>query len=166
MSAQRRKRMAVGEGRRGSSAVSRRTFVRGIVAASMAAGLPTPHVFGFSTEGTSAGAAPVSRHKVLRAVLNRVIPGEGGMPAAGDLGVAAFVDEAAGASVRLRRQVGRVIGACRRESGAARSPHAIDRALRRLEHDRPADFDFFIQAVFAGYYTHPRVLTALGDPRT
>src|SRR5262249_15627795 len=141
--------------------VSRRTFVRGVVAASVAAGLPVSSALGFARNTESAFLGR-SRAVLLTAILNRVVPADDGMPAAGDLGVGAFVAEAGAANARLRRQVDRLPGAWARQNGAAGSDGAVGAALRRPERDRRRDSDLFIQAVYAGYYTHPRVVQALG----
>ena len=99
---------------------------------------------------------------VLAAVLNRLVPADGAMPAAGDAGVAGYIDQALLDAPHLRRPVIDLLDELR-GCGFARLPGPEqDERLRRLAADRPASFDVLLHAAYAGYYSNPSVLTAAG----
>jgi hypothetical protein len=101
--------------------------------------------------------------ELLTIVLNRLIPGEGPMPAAGALGIAAFIDGALAAAPHLREQITSVLTALPSvEELRAMSPEVIDDRLRQVERAQPHGFDLLLQATYTGYYRHPSVLEALG----
>ncbi|MDE0003653.1 MAG: hypothetical protein OXQ29_13260, partial [Rhodospirillaceae bacterium] len=82
------------------------------------------------------------------------------MPAAGDAGVAGYIDQALLDAPHLRRPVIDLLDElCR--CGFARLPGPEqDERLRQLAADRPASFDVLLHAAYAGYYSNPSVLTA------
>ena len=153
--------------RSGRAGISRRTFMHGMVAASAVTGIGAwrSTVSGFSGVGRTTPATELSR--VLTIVLNRLIPAEGRMPAAGDLGISDFVERAVAEGPHLAPAVLDVVGRLpayrqvRRMSG-----EEVDVALRRVERERPASFETLLQIAYAGYYSHPRVVATLGwvDP--
>ena len=142
----------------------RRKFIQGAIVASAAtsvAGWPTP-----------VAAAPVAPpvqvltagHKgLLTTVLNRLVPAEGSLPGAGDLGMAEFIDRALGVAPHLRRHIVGVLAGLPDEAALAQlSDTEAERLLRRVEEAQPEAFDILVQATYTGYYSHTQVLTVLG----
>ena len=96
-------------------------------------------------------------------LLNRLMPAEGVMPAAGDVRLAAFVERAVAVAPHLRRHVVAVLGALPDDEALAAVPDAkMDEILRRIEAEHRTAFAFLVQAAYAGYYEHPQVQAALG----
>ena len=167
-------------GRRGPDApISRRTFIEGVVAASTVAGAVA------ATAGSAAGSAPAptadagdgaqvagdaapfevltpEQGRLLTAVLDRVVPADGVMPAAGEAGIAGYVDRVLQDAPHLRRPVVGLLDELRGCGFACLPGPGQDERLRRLAADRPASFDILLHAAYAGYYSNPRVLTAAG----
>ena len=105
----------------------------------------------------------------LEAVLNSLIPPEGEMPGAGDLGIASFVDKALAAAPHLRRHILGVVDQlsidCWRdfEQGFPTLPQSDKVALlQRREREQGESFSRLVHATYAGYYSHPSVVEALG----
>ena len=167
------------EGRRQPDApISRRTFIEGVVAASTAAGAvaATARSAAGSTSTPTSDAGDGARAaadvalevltpaqgSVLAAVLNRLVPADGAMPAAGDAGVAGYIDQALLDAPHLRRPVIDLLDELR-GCGFARLPGPEqDARLRRLAADRPASFQVLLHAAYAGYYSDASVLAAAG----
>lgn len=109
---------------------------------------------------------------LLTAVLNRIVPAAGGMPGAGDLGVAVTIDRTLAAYPLLRRlfQDGFVeieIESARQSSGAKAGFTELDgdrqdAVLQAVEAVHPAFFAALIEHAYRGYYTDPRVYAAIG----
>ena len=105
---------------------------------------------------------------LLDAILNRLIPAEGAMPGAGQLGVAEHIDDAVGDSARLSRLFSDGLrsvemAAARRGGGFVElSGDAKDEALREIEAGSPAFFETLLGQTYNGYYTNPEVIGALG----
>jgi hypothetical protein len=101
--------------------------------------------------------------RVLTGVLNQFIPAGNATPPAGDLGVASFIDKAFLEAPHMRHHVLTMLAALpdadafRRLSDADR-----DALLGRIERDHSESFDIVLQAVYAGYYTHPQIEAAHG----
>ena len=104
---------------------------------------------------------------LLAAVLNRIVPGEGEMPGAGDLGIAAFVESVAAGSAAKRRLLldGLVqIELAAQERGgvfATLSETAQDDALRLVEETNSAFFPELVTQAYRGYYTDETVCSLL-----
>ena len=105
---------------------------------------------------------------LLAAVLNRLVPAVGDMPAAGDLGIAGFVEAVAAGSTAKRRQLlgGLVdIDLAASERGGSFTALAeaaqID-ALRTVEASSPEFFQELVTQTYRGYYTDEAVCGALG----
>ena len=104
---------------------------------------------------------------LLTAALNRIVPAEGDMPGAGDLGITAFVASVAAADAAKRRQF--LDGLRRIELAAAGHgasfpalPAAAQTAV--LQAVSEADLDFFRELVtqtYRGYYTSQAVFDRL-----
>jgi hypothetical protein len=149
--------------------VSRRMFIQGVIAASGAArvgALANSAVLG------KHAAAPLNvltseQSGTLTAVLNRLIPSNAGMPAAGDLGVGQFIESALAEAPHLRTPTLRLLAELPSpERLRQQSPADLDAELQRLEREHGESFDILLQATYTGYYSHPTVLDALGwtDP--
>ena len=110
-----------------------------------------------------------AERELLRLVLNRLVPAELGFPAAGDLGIGAYLEEVtadAPAARRLFVDGLRQIGmAGQRDGGdgfAALTGAEQDAALRRVERAEPAFFEALVRQTYSGYYSHAAVLRLLG----
>ena len=100
--------------------------------------------------------------RLLAAVLNRLVPADDVMPAAGDAGVAGYIDQALLDAPHLRRPVIDLLDELR-GCGFARLPGPEqDERLSRLAADRAASFDVLLHAAYTGYYSNPSVLAAAG----
>ncbi len=168
------------EGRRQPDApISRRTFIGGVVAASTAAGavaatarsaaggVPVPAADAGDAARVAGDAAALEvltpeQGRLLAAVLNRLVPADDVMPAAGDAGVAGCIDQALRDAPHLRRPVIGLLDALQGSGFARLSGPEQDARLRRLAADRPASFEVLLHAAYTGYYSNPRVLTAVG----
>ena len=145
--------------------VPRRTFIQGALAASAAtsvAGWPTP-----ADAAPAAASVPVQvltagQKSLLTTVLNRLVPADGGMPGAGDLRLAAYIDRAMGVAPHLRRHiVGVLAGLPDAAAFGQLSDEEAEELLRQVEAAQPEAFDILLQASYTGYYSHPQVLAAL-----
>ena len=107
------------------------------------------------------------RH-LLSAVLNRIVPASGDMPAAGDLGIADFVASVAAASTGKRRAL--LDGLVRIELAASErgglfatlAETAQTDALRAVQASSPEFFQELVTQTYRGYYTNETVCGALG----
>ena len=104
---------------------------------------------------------------LLIAVLNRIIPADGDLPGAGDLGLSQFVASAAAgnpASVRLftlgLRQVD--IASPKGSSFIDLSAQEQDTALKSVESSSPEFFQALVLQTYNGYYTHQQILEKIG----
>ena len=104
---------------------------------------------------------------LLTAVLNRIIPAEGDLPGAGDLGLSKFVASVAAgspASVRLfnlgLRQID--IASPKGNSFIEISAQEQDTALKSVESSSPEFFQALVHQTYNGYYTHQQILEKIG----
>lgn len=106
-----------------------------------------------------------SQRALLARVLDRLIPANDDVPAAGQLDVGASVERTLAASAGLRRTVldglMRIDIAAGPEGFAALVPLEQDATLARVEAEAPAFFAALVNHAYRGYYTHPTVLRAL-----
>lgn len=108
------------------------------------------------------------QHRLLRAALNRIIPREGDMPAAGDADVGGFIERFIQGSAGLRRlfldglRAIAIEGARAGGAFADAPPEAQDDALRRVEATAPLFFAWIVDLAYRGYYVRPDVHAALG----
>lgn len=108
-----------------------------------------------------------AQRNLLAAVLNRIVPAEGAMPAAGDLGIAAFVESVAAGSSAARRRL--LDGLTRIEltanvpgsSFGDLSPAAQDGVLQTVAAASPAFFQELVTQTYRGYYTNESVYNLL-----
>ena len=113
-------------------------------------------------------AGPVldaERRALLAAVLDRIVPPNGDVPAAGALGVGDAIERTLAASAPLRRLV--LDGLVEIDIAAgpagfdALDDGARDELLRAVEAAHPAFFAALVSHTYRGYYTHPTVLQHL-----
>ncbi len=123
-----------------------------------------------STPNQMSGQSILSdaQRAMLAAVLNRLVPAAGNMPAAGDLGIAGFVESVAAGSTGKRRTLldGLVqieLAASDRGGSFADLPEAAQTdALRSVEASGPEFFQELVTQTYRGYYTNEAVCGALG----
>ena len=100
--------------------------------------------------------------RVLAAVLNRLIPADEVMPAAGDAGVAGYIDRVLLDAPHLRRPIIDLLDELHGGSFIQLSAAEQDKRLRRLASDRAESFEILLHATYTGYYSDADVLTAAG----
>ena len=104
---------------------------------------------------------------LLGAALNRIVPAQGDMPGAGDLGITAFVESVAAGSASKRRRLmdGLVqIELAAQERGgsfATLAETAQNNALKLVEETNPAFFQELVTQAYRGYYTDETVCSLL-----
>ena len=112
------------------------------------------------------------QYTLVTAVLDRLIPSQGDMPGAGEVGTADYLDEIVAGSTQLARLF--THGLQDIEIAASRSGSGFDdlsvdqqdETLREVESDNPEFFDVLIRHTYNGYYSNPRIVQLLGlDPR-
>ncbi len=105
-----------------------------------------------------------AQRELLTAALNRIIPPEGPLPGAGDLGLVDFVEGVVDRDTRLRRlfndgiaQIG--IAAARRQGKefSRLSEAAMAATLQEVEASLPEFFEALVRQTYNGYYTSPRI---------
>lgn len=104
---------------------------------------------------------------LLAAVLNRIVPAQAEMPAAGDLGVASFVEAvAAGSSARRRTLLDGLVQI--QLSASERGGPFVDLpagaqtdALQAVQSAHPELFQELVTQTYRGYYTDETVCTLL-----
>ncbi len=114
----------------------------------------------------ASSAWPEALGAVLRAAMDAIVPAEGGMPAAGEAGVYAYLELVASRDADVRLQLRRAATALEKRaqpSGfASLSGERRARALAELETKEPAMFETLRDFVYEGYYTRPEVWKRLG----
>ena len=105
---------------------------------------------------------------LLRLMLNRIIPEEGTMPGAGDLGLAEFVEGVVGKQTSLRRlfsealtQVEILAGHRNADGFGALDGEVQDAVLKDIEASNSAFFDELVRQAYNGYYTNRQVFERL-----
>ena len=113
-----------------------------------------------------------AQYALVSAVLDRLIPPQGDMPGAGEVGTADYLDRIAAESARLARLFSGglqdiEIAAARVGAGFEElSGEQRDEVLRGVEADSPDFFDALVRHTYNGYYSSPKVVELLGlDPR-
>ena len=122
-----------------------------------------------------------AQRELLTQVLDRIVPADGGLPGAGEIGVAEFVESESGSKQGQDRQ-SRAGGnpsatrllvdglklieltAGQHGSGAFSDldGDAQDEVLRAVESDSPDFFGELVRLTYVGYYSQPRIAAALG----
>jgi hypothetical protein len=113
-----------------------------------------------------------TRRDLLAAILDTLVPADGGFPSAGEAALDHVLAIAA-ASPELEALLSR--GAAAAEAGAraagadrfaALAGDAREPVLRRVESAEPEFFEALVRHTYDGYYCHPAVLARLGvEPR-
>ena len=98
---------------------------------------------------------------LLRAAVNRIIPGNERMPPAADVEVAASIERTLSTTLRLRRLFLDGIAELAVAGFLDLEPAQQTSVLERLEAERAAFFEALVEHTYRGYYTHPEVLAAL-----
>ena len=121
----------------------------------------------------------VSRNRVftdnqkdlLSSVLNRIIPPDGKLPGAGDLGLAAFLEGVIEGKARTNRLFNEglaqieIAAVIREPSGfQALSEEGKDSTLREVEESHPEFFDELVRQTYNGYYTNPSIFQLIDYP--
>jgi len=111
-------------------------------------------------------AWPDSVGAALRAAMDVLVPAEGGMPAAGEAGVLAYLEGVATRDADVRRQLRRAASALEKRSHSSSFPslpvERRARVLAELETKEPAIFEALRDYVYEGYYTRPEIWKRLG----
>lgn len=164
-----------------ASDVSRRKFLQSVIAASAATGaavalpgaaaasIPAAAVVAtgdLAAAALAAGAFLVFTNDeaaLFSRVANRLIPPQGLMPGAGDIGLATFVDGVLADAAHLRQPILDILhlvhAADEHEVG---TDEGLDAVLARIQQAHPAAFTSMLEAVYTGYYSHQDVLQAIG----
>ena len=105
----------------------------------------------------------------MTAVINRIIPAKDDLPGAGNLGIAAYVEDAAAGTPGLTRLfndgLAQIIVAAGREAGGEfgdLSDTAKDDLLRSIETANSTFFDQLVLQTYNGYYSNPEVFALIG----
>lgn len=105
----------------------------------------------------------------MNSVLNRLIPGSGEMPGAGEVGVGEYLDSVIGSSPTLARLFGDGlaqidIASQQRYSNSFEALEDIekDSVLKQVESVMSGFFDLLVRHSYNGYYTAPQVIELLG----
>jgi hypothetical protein len=110
-----------------------------------------------------------AQRELLTRVLDRIVPAGDGLPGAGELGVAEFVESAGCSSpgqTRLLVDGLKLIEVTSGRSGSEAfgelDDDARDEVLGDVESTSPGFFDELVRLTYVGYYSQPRVAAALG----
>ena len=113
-----------------------------------------------------------NQHRLVTSVLDRLIPSQGEMPGAGEVGTADYLDGVVSDSTQFARLFSDglqdiEIAAVQLGSGFEElSDDQKDEVLRSVEADSPDFFDLLVRHTYNGYYSNPKVVELLGlDPR-
>lgn len=105
-----------------------------------------------------------AQRSLLTEVINRIIPAKSKLPGAGDLGIAAYIEDTAAKTPELTRlfndglaKIG--VAAALDSAGGfgSLSNTAKDDLLRSIETANPVFFDQLVLQTYNGYYTNPEV---------
>jgi hypothetical protein len=106
---------------------------------------------------------------LLTSVLNRIIPPEGQLPGAGDLGLVSFLEGVIEGEAQLNRLFNAglaqiEIAAGNRDSSGfqALNDDGKDAALKEVEASHPEFFGALVLQTYNGYYTNPSVFQLIG----
>jgi len=110
-----------------------------------------------------------AQRSLLSEVINRIIPTKDKLPGAGELGIAASIEEAAAATPELTRlfndglaQIGLAVGRDSAGGFEALSNTAKDDLLRSVETANPVFFEQLVLQTYNGYYTNSEVFEQIG----
>ena len=110
-----------------------------------------------------------AQRELATQVLDSLVPGRGDVPGAGAIGVAGYLDSAGGASLPLRRTLTDVLAAVETACHADYAKTFADldgdqrtAVLKQVEVSHGPLFTELLRRTYAGYYSDPAVLSALG----
>ena len=106
-----------------------------------------------------------SERRLLALVLDRLVPADGGFPAAGALGVALHVEGVVAAAPDTRRLFLYGLALIDRAGPgefSALTGAERDAVLRDVESSQPDFFRALLRHCYGGYYSHPEVIRRLG----
>lgn len=106
-----------------------------------------------------------AERELLTVVLDRLVPAGRGFPAAGALGIGAYLEQVAATTPAARRLFVEGLREIAMAGFTALTGDEQDAVLERLERDRPAFFEVLVRQTYSGYYSHPAVLALLGEDR-
>jgi hypothetical protein len=124
-------------------------------------------------DASRAGASVFTEgeRRLLRQVLDVLIPGTGTLPAAGQAGAADHVERRAEATPAQRRRLGEtlatiaILAARRHPDGfAALDSDQQESVLQSASTETSDGFDALIVHAYSGYYALPQVLAGIGAP--
>ena len=105
---------------------------------------------------------------LLTEVLNRIVPANGDLPSAGDLGIAAFIESAVSTDPSLRRlftdglaQIN-ITASQNGNDFLELSDSAKDEVLKNVESHNGPFFSTMVRQCYNGYYTNETVLASIG----
>ena len=103
------------------------------------------------------------RRELLAAVLDVLIPADAGFPPAGTIALE-HVLSAAEVSAESEALLGRALRAIAEGAADFSALGADEREglLREIERTHPDAFDALVRHTYAGYYSHPEIVTRLG----
>ena len=118
-----------------------------------------------------------AQRDLLSEVLNRIIPPKDKLPGAGNLGIAAYIEEVVSANTGLTRlfneglaKISVAAGQDAAQGFGTLSNTAKDDLLKAVESANPVFFDQLVLQTYNGYYTNQEVFDAIGyklpDPPT
>ncbi|MFB3119241.1 MAG: gluconate 2-dehydrogenase subunit 3 family protein [Stenotrophomonas maltophilia] len=106
---------------------------------------------------------------LLSSVLNRLIPPEGELPGAGDLGLVTFLEGAVQGEAHSNRLFNEgltqiaIAATIREPSGfEALNDDGKDAALKEVEASHPEFFGELVRQTYNGYYTNPSIFQLIG----
>ena len=144
-----------------SGTLSRRALLQSVIAASAAAAFAPAKAASDTVRDEPRELARTETALLARA-LDRLIPSDGVMPGAGEIGVAQFINDLVVEAPHLRRPVVDILGSVGATNSASVTDEQMDAALRRAELEHPEAFGMLVHATYTGYYSHPGVLDAIG----
>ncbi len=110
-----------------------------------------------------------AQQALLTSALNRIIPADGKMPGAGDLGVMEFVENVVAPDPKLRRLVSDGLAQISIVASLQSGQEFIElgkdgqnAALKEVQAKQSAFFDFLLRQCYNGYYTHPQIQELIG----
>jgi hypothetical protein len=147
------------------SSVSRRKFMQSAIAASVATSAvgvlsETSTAVAHSGHKSMFSVLSVEQGNILTAVLNRLVPAEGKMPGAGDVGIAHFIDGVLRDAPHLRQPILDVLSEVHVSQPS--SDAELDDVLGRVQRDQEASFLILLDATYTGYYSNLQVLQVVG----
>ena len=113
-----------------------------------------------------------AQKSLLTVALNCIIPEEGRMPGAGDLGVIEFIENVVAPDPKLRRMVidglSQIVVVASVQYGqefGELDRYGQNEALKEMQVQQPVFFDFLLRQCYNGYYTNAQIQALIGYQR-